>query len=94
MTGVQTCALPICLAAVDLLAKNSVALAYAKRGVVQNTDDGGIHPLLIIIPLIGVVAVAIVLYLHRVNEYKRKRAARRRAAVRRDKNVGTTTKGM
>ena len=83
-----------CLATVDLLARNSVAFASSKRGVVQYKDDGGIHPLLIIIPLIGVITVAAALYLRHMKLQRRKQAARRKAAARRNRNVGTTTKGM
>ncbi len=83
-----------CLAKVDLLAKNSVAVTSSKLGVVPDGDDGGMHPLFIIIPLIAIVALVALWHFHRVNVQKRKRASRGRTAARRDRDVGTPTKRM
>lgn len=83
-----------CLAKVDLLAKNSVTEASSKLGIVPDGDDGGMHPLFIIIPLIVIGALVVIWHFHRVNIQNRKRAARRRAAARRDKDVGTVAKRM
>ena len=83
-----------CLAKVDLLAKNSVCVSSSKLGVVPDGDGGGVHPLLIIIPLIVIAGLAAFLYFHRMNVLKHRQAARRRAAARRDRDVGTPTKRM
>ena len=83
-----------CLAKVGLLAKNNVYVASSKLGVVLNDENGIIHPLLIIILLIVTTIIAAALYFRRVDIQRRKQAARRRASARRDRDVGTTTKGM
>ena len=83
-----------CLAEVDLLARNSVAVASSKLGVVENTDTIEFHPLFIILPLIAGAILLGIWYLHLIRGKKHKRAVRRKAAGRRDRNVGTAAKRM
>lgn len=83
-----------CLASVDLLAKNSVAVTSSKLGIVPDDNNSGIHPLLIIIPVIAIAVLFVVLHFQKVNNRRRRRAARRRNAGRRDRDVGAPTKRM
>ena len=83
-----------CLAKVDLLARNSVAVASSKLVVPEQKEKDDFPWHYIILPIIAAVGFLTVLYLRRVRANRRKKAARRRNAGRRDRNVGTPTKRM
>ncbi len=82
-----------CLARVDLLAKNSVALASSKQGVISQEDSDKFSALYILLPAV-LIAVVCVLYLRMQNTKRRRKTTRRGTGARRDRNVGTPTKRM
>jgi len=82
------------LATVDLLAKNSVALASTKAVDSPKGNAGGFNPLYIVLPIAGFAVLVFVWYLHLVRSNARKKASQRRTSGRRDRNVGSTTKRM
>lgn len=93
-TGVEIWYGGKCLAKVDLLARNSVALVFSKVAIAQQDNPSDFPAYYIILPVFAVAILAAVLYLHLARVKRRKRAARRKAALRRERNVGTPTKRM
>lgn len=83
-----------CLAKVDLLARNHVSVAFSKVTIVEGGNGGTFHPMYIILPIVFIAVLIFIWYLRFIQSVSNKKAARRRTAGRRNRDVGAPTKRM